>query len=81
LPLLGGPGPIAVVAALAARRGRGDVAIAVAVAVALAAVSTYVAATQPRDQPSLVERVVGRFVGAAMVLVAFTLIVDGVLGV
>jgi multiple antibiotic resistance protein len=83
VPLLAGPAPLLVVAALAARWGRGDVAVGVVVAVALAAVAAGVAVRRARvDEPrSIGEGIAGRAVGAAMVLVGFTLIVDGVLGV
>jgi multiple antibiotic resistance protein len=83
MPLLSGPAPLLVVAALAARRGRGEVAAGVAVAVVLAAVGAGVARRRGRpDAPrSIGEGIAGRAVGAAMVLVGFTLIVDGVLGV
>jgi hypothetical protein len=81
--LLAGPAPLLVVAALAARDGRGEVAAGVVVAVVLAALGAGIARRRARvDQPrSIGEGVAGRAVGAAMVLVGFTLIVDGVLGV
>jgi small neutral amino acid transporter SnatA (MarC family) len=81
VPLLAGPAPLAVVAALAARRGRGDAFVAVAVAIAVAAATFGAAVRQRRDARSLLEGLAGRGVGAAMVFVAFALIVDGVLGV
>jgi multiple antibiotic resistance protein len=83
VPLLAGPAPLLVVAALAARWGRGEVAAGVVVAVALAAVGAGVALRRSRVDVarSIGEGIAGRAVGAAMVLVGFTLIVDGVLGV
>jgi multiple antibiotic resistance protein len=83
VPLLAGPAPVLVVAALAARRGRGDAAAGVVVAVVLAAVGALVAVRRARVEVprSIGEGIAGRAVGAAMVLVGFTLIVDGVLGV
>jgi small neutral amino acid transporter SnatA (MarC family) len=81
VPLLAGPAPLAVVAALGARRGRGDAFVAVAVALAVAAGTLWAAARQHRAERSLLEGIAGRGVGAAMVFVAFALIVDGVLGV
>jgi multiple antibiotic resistance protein len=87
LPLLAGPAPLSVVVALGARRGRGDVAAAVSIAVVLSAIALFVATRRASNavavpaEPSTIERVAGRFVGAAMVLVAFALVVDGVLGV
>jgi small neutral amino acid transporter SnatA (MarC family) len=81
VPLLAGPAPLAVVAALAARRGRGDAFVAIAVAFAVAACTAWVATRRQRDERSLLEGIAGRAVGAAMVVVSFALIVDGVLGV
>jgi multiple antibiotic resistance protein len=81
VPLLAGPAPLAVVAALAARRGRGDAFVAIAVAFAIAACTSWVATRRQRDERSLREGIAQRAVGAAMVVVSFALIVDGVLGV
>ncbi len=81
VPLLAGPAPLAVVVALAARRGRGDAFVAITVAIAVAALTCWAAARQRRAERTLLEGVAGRGVGAVMVLVSFTLIVDGVLGV
>jgi small neutral amino acid transporter SnatA (MarC family) len=82
LPFLAGPAPLAVVVALADRQGRGDVAFAVTLALVVAAAVVALACGRPRAGAiSVGARVAGRFVGAATVLVAFALIVDGVLGV
>jgi small neutral amino acid transporter SnatA (MarC family) len=81
VPLLAGPAPLAVVAALAARRGRGDAFVAVAVAFVVTAVTLSTATRRRRDERSLLEGIAGRGVGAAMVFVSFALMVDGVLGV
>jgi multiple antibiotic resistance protein len=81
VPLLAGPAPLAVVAALAARRGRGDAFAGLGVALAIAAATLWTATRQRREERSLLEGVAGRGIGAAMVFVSFALIVDGVLGV
>ena len=82
LPLLAGPAPLMVVAAAGAVAGRGDAVVAAAVALATAALAcTTMPPRAPGAGRSLARRVAGRFVGAAMVLVAFSWIVDGVLAV
>jgi multiple antibiotic resistance protein len=82
VPLLAGPAPLAVVAALGAAQGRGDALAGALVAVAVAAVlCLLLPARQGGVSRPLVQRVAGRFMGAAMVFVAFAMIVDGVLGV
>jgi multiple antibiotic resistance protein len=81
LPLLAGPAPLAVVAALAARDDRGEAAIGVTVAMVVASAALVVAVRHRRDRRTILEAITGHFVGAAMVFVAFALVVDGVLGV
>jgi multiple antibiotic resistance protein len=81
VPFLAGPAPLFVVAAQAAREGRGPVAIGIVVALAVGAATLAFATARPRDDRSVVEGVTGRVLGAAMALVSFSLIVDGVLAV
>jgi multiple antibiotic resistance protein len=81
VPLLAGPAPLSVVAALAARHGRADVEIALSVTMAITLVALLFAMRHPRRERTRTEAIAGHFVGAAMVLVAFALVVDGVLGV
>jgi len=81
LPLLAGPAPLAVVVALAARNDRGEAAIGVTVAMVVASAALVVAVRHRRERRTILEAITGHFVGAAMVFVAFALVVDGVLGV
>jgi multiple antibiotic resistance protein len=81
IPFLAGPAPLLVVAAQAAREGRGSTTLGIVVALVLAGAALAFAVARPRGEGSVVEGVAGRVVGAAMVLVSFSLIVDGVLAV
>lgn len=80
-PVLAGPGALLVTISLAVTRGPGVTTAAAAVVAAVAGALIATGSSSPvRRYPVLLNRVGGRVVGAAVLVVALALAVEGVLG-